>query len=154
MCEDKGVRKMEGVVEKFGMKKLDEEKHEVRKLPDGRFAFVIDLGDPRKATSNLWVKKVKKVDTTKENGYAFEGDFIPRIKGKHSTAEVIIQQGELVVAVVEFGSWKHPGQVMEVFVALEDGVYVTAGRWVTKAEKIETVHKVAEILKEIRGGQQ
>jgi hypothetical protein len=139
---------MEGVVvaERFGMKKVDEKKHNVRRLPDGRIAFEIYLGDPRKATSNLWVKKVRRIDTTKENGYAFEGDFIGRTKGKHSTADVIIQKGELVVAVVEYGSWKHPGQVMEIYVALEDGVYATAGRWVTKAEKIETIHKAAEIL--------
>jgi len=133
------------LVERFGMKKLDEEKHKVRKLPDGRIAFRIWLGDGRKATSKLWARKVRKVDTSKENGYAFEGEFFKSYEKYHVT-DIILAPYEVVVAVVQDGSWKHPGQRMDIFVALDDGVYVTSSRWETKAEKIETIYKVNEIL--------
>ena len=135
---------MEGnveLVEKFGMKKLEK----VGKLPDGRWVFTIQLGDPRKATSKLWARKVKNVDVQRENGYAFEGEFF-KYKGKYCDCEIILKEGELVVAVIERGSWKHPGQYMGIFVALEDGIYTVSSGWETKADKIQTIHLVSEIL--------
>jgi len=133
----------------FGLEKVDEEKHKVRsvrKLPDGRIAFVVFLGDPRKATSKLWAKKVKRVDTTRENGYAFEGEFFPTGRGKYTNTEMILSDRELAIAVVQDGSWKHPGQHMKIFVVLGGEIYVTVGGWESKADKIQTIHLVAEIL--------
>ena len=136
---------MEGVVEKFGMKKLDEKKHMVRKLPDGRIAFRIWLGDSRKATSKLWARRVRRVDISKENGYAFEGEFFKSYE-KYHMVEMILTPYEVAVAIVQDGSWKHPGQRMDVFIALEDGIYTVSSGWETKADKIQTIHLVAEIL--------
>jgi hypothetical protein len=142
--------KMEGVVEKFGLEKVDENSKyrvsKVRKLPDGRVAFTVLLGDQRKATSKLWARKVKKVDTSKENGYAFEGEFFPVGRGKYSDVEIILSEKEVAIAVVQDGSWKHKGQHMKIFVVLGGEVYVTSGGWESKADKIQTIHLVAEIL--------
>jgi len=146
---------MEGkveLVEKFGMKKLEENNYEdnyrvrVTKLPDGRFAIFVLLGNVMKATTNLWAKKIKKVDVTKENGYAFDGEFMRINKGKLYSTEIILNKGEVAVAVVQDGSWKNPGQHIKIFVALEDGIYTVSSGWETKADKIQTIHLVAEIL--------
>jgi hypothetical protein len=143
---------MEGVVERFGMEKVDENEYskyrvnKIRKLPDGRVAFTVLLGNPMKATSKLWAKKVKRVDTSKENGYAFEGDFFPTGRGKYTDAEIILAERELAIAVIQDGSWKHKGQHMKIFIVLGGEVYVTASGWETKADKIQTIHLVNEIL--------
>ena len=50
----------------------DWERIKAERLPTGEWRFFLALGDPRKATSKLWAKKVKAVDTSKANGYAFE----------------------------------------------------------------------------------
>jgi hypothetical protein len=133
------------LVEKFGLEKVDESKYRVRKLPDGRIAFVVFLGDSRKATSKLWARKVKNVDTTKENGFAFEGEFF-KPRGKYHETEIILAPYEVAIAVIQDGSWKHPGQRMSIFVALDDGIYKVSSGWETKADKIQTIHLVAEIL--------
>jgi len=140
----------EKLVEKFGLKKVAVDEYSrvrsVDRLPDGRWVLRVVLGDSRKATSKLWAKKVWRVDTTKENGYAFEGEFYRTERGKIYATEIILKPREIAVAVVQDGSWKNPGQRMDVFVALEDGVYAVSGEWESKSDKIKTIYLVSEIL--------
>ena len=137
-------------LEKFGLKKVVvDENSSVRsidRLPDGRWVLRVVLGDSRKATSKLWAKKIKSVDVSKENGYALEGEFYRTERGKIYATEIILKPGEVAVAVIQDGSWKHPGQRMDVFVALEDGVYTVSGGWESKGDKIKTIYLVYEIL--------
>jgi hypothetical protein len=151
------VRKMEmeemkKMMWEIGLEKVDEKEYvkyrvtKIKKLPDGRIAFTVMLGNPAKATSSLWAKKVKHVDTSKENGYAFEGEFFSKSGGKYTDTEIILGEGELAIAVVQDGTWKHKGQHMKIFVNLGGEIYTTSSGWETKADKIQTIHLVAEIL--------
>jgi hypothetical protein len=138
-------------LEKFGLEKVDENDSKyrvskVRKLPDGRVAFTVLLGNPMKATSKLWAKRVRRVDTTKENGYAFEGDFFPTSRGKYTDVEIILAERELAIAIVQDGSWKHKGQHAKIFVVLGGEVYVAVSGWESRSDKIQTIHLVNEIL--------
>jgi len=116
-----------------------------RALPDGRFVTKIELGDRRKARTSLWVKKLSNVDVSKKNGYALEGEFL-------RAGDVAMSPGDVVVAVKEFGSWKHPGQVMKVYVCFADGIYennVKLG-WGSEMENIQTIYTIKKVFDELQ----
>lgn len=115
------------------------------RLPDGRWAVNIVCGDQRKSTNSLWVKRLERVDVSKTNGYAFEGEFI-RTSGKYHETTVVLAAGEAVVYTRQVGSWKHPATELHLLVAKEDGIYKEAWSWDTKADKAKAVHEVAVIL--------
>jgi len=126
---------------------------EAERLPTGEWRLIVRLGDQRKATARLWAKKVRAVDTTKANGYAFEGEWAGRVPGsspKSMKREIILAPGEVAVAVVESGSWRHKGQVFVVFVATEDGVYSSSFPWRTRGDRIKAIHAVDEILRALK----
>ena len=87
----------------------------------------IELGDARKAGGvSLWAKQVEKVDITKENGYAFEGRFLSRGKGKrawkYNEIDDVVPVGSYVVAIEQTGSWNHPSADIVLYKAEENGL--------------------------------
>jgi hypothetical protein len=133
--------------EKITICGLEFERIPSKPLPDGRWTTTIYLGDPRKATTNLWAKKLKNVDVTKLDGRAFEGVFL-RNKGKYLETELVMENNEIVVAVTESGSWRHPNQVLRVYVC-RDGIYRTELPWGSEAKNIEAIHAVAKVFQEV-----
>ena len=110
----------------------------------------IELGDARKATSKLWAKELKRVDVTKDNGYAFEGRFLNREKSKagykYNKLDDTVPVGAFVVAVEEHGSWNYPGQDIVLYRATEDGLKeVYRNEWKASTKK-EAIRAIAEIV--------
>jgi len=87
-----------------------------------------------------WVKKVKRVDKSKTNGYAFEGTFINPIDGLSECRD-----GIYIVCSIE-GSRKHQKKCVAVFRIKDDKVtkvidWVEGGDWALKIRD-----RVAELL--------
>jgi len=64
---------------------------------------------------------------------------------------VIMSPGDIVVAVKEFGSWKHPGQLMKVYICFPDGIYESERlEWGNEVNNIETIHTVKKVFDELQ----
>jgi hypothetical protein len=51
-----------------------------------------------------WWKKLTNLDTTKSNGYAFEGEFLPNDVG---VKDLNLQEGDILIFYSDFGSIKY-----------------------------------------------
>ena len=114
----------------------------------GGFVLEIDFGDERKCTKKPWAKKLENVDTSQRGGYAFVGDWVPKFRGE---AKVVMKPGDAVVAVISTGSWKHPGQVLRLYLALNDWVYYVDWEWGRHPlDDAETVAEIAKVFSEFK----
>jgi len=112
-------------------------------LPSGMYVLRVWLGDERKARTKLWAKKVTAVDTSKNNGYAFAGEFARGWDMK----ELLINDGDVAVAVVQTGSWKNPNQIMRIY-KLENGkLYKHEMPWGSPGANVKVIHFVAGLLR-------
>jgi len=139
---------MEREKEKIKIGEYEFREIESELLPDGRVSLQYSLGDARKTTAKLWIKKLTGVNVNKENGYAFEGEFVPaKTSSKYSYAGIIANEGDVFVAVKEWGSWKHPGQQLVMLVCRNGKMYeCEIENWNNKADKIKAISKVAQIF--------
>jgi len=128
---------------------VDAEEVDAEVLPNGKLYTAIYKGDWRKATAKLWGKKVEKVDTTKEGGYAFEGDWLNTdYEGRY---QIELAEGEMAVCLVQTGSWRHKGQHMYIFFVKNGKMFNVTLPYNSRADKVKAVHTASEILEEIRG---
>jgi uncharacterized coiled-coil protein SlyX len=125
------------------------EKEKAERLPDGRWAIKFSLGRAAKARTSLWAKKVTSVNRNEKSGYAFEGAFL-KTTGKYGEIETALAPGEMIVAVIQCGSWKHPDQYAKIFFAMHDGVYSLNSAWGSEAEKVKTIYLASEVLDALR----
>lgn len=111
-------------------------------LPSGLYVLRVRLGDERKARTKLWAKKVTSVDVTKSNGYAFAGEFARGWDMK----ELLINDGDVAVAVIQTGSWKNPNQIMRIY-KLENGkLYKHEMPWGSPALNAKVIYFVASLV--------
>ncbi|MBW2561593.1 MAG: hypothetical protein JRE40_12170 [Deltaproteobacteria bacterium] len=114
---------------------------------------VVDLvlGDGRKTGGvKLWAKELERVDTSKENGYAFEGRFLRKASGKagwkYNQIDDVVAVGAYVVAIVQTGSWNHPRADIVLYRAEETGLKeVYRNEWKTSTKK-QAIREIAEIV--------
>jgi len=112
------------------------------------------LGDARKTGGqSLWAKELEKVDTTKTNGYAFEGRFLRKASGKkgwkYNQIDDVVTVGAYVVAIEQVGSWNHPAADIVLYKAEETGLKeVYRNEW-KPATKKEAIREIAEIVNKI-----
>ena len=111
------------------------------KIPEGVRIHEINLGDGRKAHGRPFAKVVTSIDFSKENGYAFQGEFLPRSR------EVDVPNGSLLLVVRGDGSWKHPHSTAYLFV-VEDSEIVKKGSF-DWTEKLTIRDEASKILEEL-----
>lgn len=85
-----------------------------RKIEDGIFvdtnAIIANIiatafqGSRMKLRGKEWWKKVTNIDFTKDNGYAFEGEFLPAHFGMK---KVNINEGDVIIVYRDMGSIRH-----------------------------------------------
>jgi len=105
-------------------------------------AVEFSWGDPRKGTCRCWAKVLKRVDRSKTNGYAFEGDWV--------RPGAVVKAPCAIVRTAANGSWKHHSSVLVlnlITVAPNGEVKVEKAvslPYNTPAERREAVLAVAE----------
>ncbi len=116
---------------------------EIENIGVGKYEIKFKLGDSRKTTRGLWAKILDGVDTSKRNGYAFEGEWL-RSGG-------IVSEGDVVVRVRQTGSWRHPGQHIDMHI-VEGGVIkeLYDAAFNTRGDAYSAVGEIARIFNEIR----
>ncbi len=124
------------------------EEAEAEELPNGTLYLKVWYGDPRKTTTKLWAKKVTNIDTTKDNGYAFEGEWIRKGRGYY---EVELNEGEVAVCLVENGSWRHPGQDCRIYFVRGGKMYRIVMPYNNKSDRVKAIHAAAKILELLKG---
>lgn len=103
----------------------------------------INLGDSRKATSNVFAKIIKDIDMSKDNGYAFIGEFLKTHR------ETELPNGTLLLVVRGEGSWKHKfSAAYLIVIANSEPKIVFEGDW---KNRITVRDKAKEILDFLRG---
>ena len=105
----------------------------------GKVGIRYNLGDTRKATSKCFAKVVTRVDTSKQNGYAFEGKFIRNGD--------IVDVGSYIILVRGVGSWKYPCSEISLYKVHQDcaeelGIW----DWNTRADKVRAILEIAKIV--------
>ena len=107
---------------------------------------------PREGRWKSWAKLLERVDRSKPNGFAFEGEFLRR----GERAEVPV--GSLILVYTEEGSRKNWYPVVHVLRAEADGSLTTLLEWVGEVRErswaLAVRDKVAELLAEAQGRQQ
>ncbi|MBT0160696.1 hypothetical protein G4O51_12020 [Candidatus Bathyarchaeota archaeon A05DMB-2] len=93
-------------------------------------------GDPRKG--KCYARVVESVDTTKTNGYAFQGKFLRE-------GETELPEGTIVLFVEEVGSWKHHYSEATIKQVTREGLTKIATYNYHK-EFISLRDKIAELL--------
>jgi len=104
-------------------------------------AVEFDYGDPRKGTCRCWAKVLKRVDRSKTNGYAFEGDWV--------RPGAVVKAPCAIVRTAANGSWKHHSSVLVLnLITVQDGEAkvekAVSLPYNTPAERREAVLAVAE----------
>jgi len=106
----------------------------------------VDLGRPHKAKRTVWAKVLERVDTTKENGFAFEGRFL-RVTGDPAWIDDKVHVGAFIVATFASGSTKHPSTgIALVRVTAEKIEQLYVGSFDTKSDRIRAIKEIAEIF--------
>jgi len=116
----------------------------IRKIEDGRY-YITRLHLKGKGRGSVWAKKITKVDPSKENGYAFEGEFLR--EGS------VVEEGDWVITVAATGSWKYPANTIFLFRIEgneeEDEFEIESvgeWEWNAKGEKIEAIQQIYKII--------
>lgn len=115
---------------------------EVERLDDGRIVISgLYLGDKRKGKG--WAKIVKDIDATKDNGYAFVGDWVE--EGS------FVKEGDIIALCHADGSWKYPHSSLYLYRISSEGVE-QLGSWDfwTKVEKIKAIQEIKQIIDSLR----
>jgi len=105
------------------------------------------LGRPFKARRRVWAKKLEKVDTTKDNGYAFQGDWLKTV-GDPAYIDDSVEAPCWVVCTVAKGSTRHPRTGIVLYRVHENGEVeeVFSSNFDTKKERAEAVQEIAKIV--------
>jgi len=108
----------------------------------------IDLGRPHKATKKIWAKLLEKVDTTKDNGYAFEGRFL-KVKGDPAWIDDVVPVNSFIVATIAKGSTKHPKTGIALYKVTADKIEeLYWGDFEYRADRIRAIKEIAEIFEQ------
>jgi len=111
----------------------------------------IKLGRPKKARGRVWAKLLEDVDTTKENGFAFQGRFL-RVRGDPAYIDDTVPVGSFIVAAEATGSTNHPWTDIALYKVTADGIEeLYRNDFVRKSDKIIAINDIAEILKKEKG---
>ena len=97
----------------------------------------------RSGHGKTWAKVVSSVDHAKTNGYAFEGEFLPK------DGEVELVEGDVILSVAYFGSRKN-GEYEAQIILVENGKLEVKHE--DKWKNIITIReKVAELINDSEG---